>query len=82
MKINDMNLSIKQSYYNKSTTEEDNITHNIDISKNYPLYVFELNKLYFDGTKEETVDKIINDLEEVVNTLKQMRDKGDNKWEK
>ena len=74
IKINDMNLSIKQSFYNKSTIEEDGITHKIDTDKEYPLYVFELNKIYLDETREETVNKIINDLEEVVSKLKQIKE--------
>ena len=74
MKINDMNLSIKQSYYNKSTIEEDGITHNIDTNKKYPLYIFELSKIYLDGTRKETVNKIINDLEQVVSKLKQIKE--------
>ncbi len=82
MKINGINISISESYYNKSKVQEDGVTHKIDTDKQYSMYMLELHKVYFDGTKEEVLKQIINDLEAVVNKLKQIKNKGDEEWEK
>ena len=47
MKINDMQIEIKKSWYNKSQLQEDGITHIIDTEHQYPVYQFGLAKNYF-----------------------------------
>ena len=75
MKINGINFSISESHYNKSEVQKDGITHKIDTNKKYPMYILELHKIYFDGSKKDTLNQVINDLEAVINKLKQIRDK-------
>lgn len=82
MKINGINFSISESHYNKSKVQEDGITHKIDTDKKYQMYMLELHKVYFDGSKEDVINQIINDLEAVVNKLKQIRDKETQQWER
>ena len=81
MKINDMEVFISQSYYNKSTVGPDGITHQIDTETEYPLYTLHLSKVYFDGSKEETVSQIISDLEAVISKLRQLKKEKEIDWE-
>ncbi len=74
MKINNMDMHIQKGYYNKSTVEPDGITYKIDTSKQHSLYTFNLRKVYFDASKEETLSSIIEDLQEVINTLKKVKE--------
>ena len=76
MKINGINISIIESHYNKSKAQKDGVTHKIDVDKKYQMYMLELHKVYFESTKEEILNQIINDLEAVVNKLKQIRENG------
>ena len=70
MKINDMQIEIKKSWYNKSQLQEDGITHIIDTEHQYPVYQFGLAKNYFDiEEKSDVIRKIIKDLEGIIQTL-------------
>lgn len=78
MKINDMQIEIKKSWYNKSQLQEDGITHIIDTEHQYPVYQFGLAKNYFDIEKKSDVIKtIIKDLEGMIQTLGELLEKED-----
>lgn len=73
MKINDVEIEIRKSYYNKSHVQEDGVTHIIDTEHSYPVYQFGLAKNYFDiEEREDVVRSIITDLKSVVSELEQM----------
>ena len=73
MKINDVEIEIRKSYYNKSHVQEDGVTHIIDTEHSYPVYQFGLAKNYFDiEEREDVVRSIITDLKSVVFELEQM----------
>ena len=74
MKINGINISISGSHYNKSKIQKDEVTHKIEADKKYQMYMLELHKAYFNGTKEDVLNQIINDLEAVVAKLKKIRE--------
>ena len=76
MKINGVNISISESHYNKSKIQEDGVTHKIDTNEKYQMYMLELHKAYFDGTKDEVLKQIITDLEAVVNKLKRIQEQS------
>lgn len=38
LKINGLEIHIKESYYNKTKVQEDEITQIVDTSKQYPVY--------------------------------------------
>ena len=76
MKINDMQIEIKKSWYNKSQLQEDGITHIIDTEHQYPVYQFGLAKNYFDiEEKSDVIRTIIKDLEGMVQTLGELLEK-------
>ena len=76
MKINDMQIEIKKSWYNKSQLQEDGITHIIDTEHQYPVYQFGLAKNYFDiEEKSDVIRKIIKDLEGIIQTLGELLEK-------
>ena len=76
MKINDMQIEIKKSWYNKSQLQEDGITHIIDTEHQYPVYQFGLAKNYFDiEEKSDVIKTIIKDLEGMVQTLGELLEK-------
>ena len=78
MKINDMQIEIKKSWYNKSQLQEDGITHIIDTEHQYPVYQFGLAKNYFDiEEKSDVMKTIIKDLEGMVQTLGELLEKED-----
>ena len=78
MKINDMQIEIKKSWYNKSQLQEDGITHIIDTEHQYPVYQFGLAKNYFDiEEKSDVIRTIIKDLEGMVQTLGELLEKED-----
>ena len=78
MKINDMQIEIKKSWYNKSQLQEDGITHIIDTEHQYPVYQFGLAKNYFDiEEKSDVIRKIIKDLEGIIQTLGELLEKED-----
>lgn len=78
MKINDMQIEIKKSWYNKSQLQEDGITHIIDTEHQYPVYQFGLAKNYFDiEEKSDVIKTIIKDLEGMVQTLGELLEKED-----
>ena len=78
MKINDMQIEIKKSWYNKSQLQEDGITHIIDKEHQYPVYQFGLAKNYFDiEEKSDVIKTIIKDLEGMVQTLGELLEKED-----
>lgn len=73
MKINDVEIEIRKSYYNKSYVQEDGITYITDTEHSYPVYQFGLAKNYFDiEEREDVVRSIITDLKSVVSELEQM----------
>lgn len=73
MKINDVEIEIRKSYYNKSYVQEDGITHIIDTEHSYPVYQFGLAKNYFDiEEREDVVRSIVSDLKSVISELEQM----------
>ena len=76
MKINDMQIEIKKSWYNKSQLQEDGITHIIDTEHQYPVYQFGLAKNYFDiEEKSDVIKTIIKDLEGIIQTLGELLEK-------
>ena len=76
MKINDMQIEIKKSWYNKSQLQEDGITHIIDTEHQYPIYQFGLAKNYFDiEEKSDVIRTIIKDLEGMIQTLGELLEK-------
>ena len=76
MKINDMQIEIKKSWYNKSQLQEDGITHIIDTEHQYPVYQFGLAKNYFDiEEKSDVIKMIIKDLEGMIQTLGELLEK-------
>ena len=78
MKINDMQIEIKKSWYNKSQLQEDGITHIIDTEHQYPVYQFGLAKNYFDiEEKSDVIKMIIKDLEGMIQTLGELLGKED-----
>lgn len=78
MKINDMQIEIKKSWYNKSQLQEDGITHIIDTEHQYPVYQFGLAKNYFDiEEKSDVIKTIIKDLEGMVQTLGELLERED-----
>ena len=78
MKINDMQIEIKKSWYNKSQLQEDGITHIIDTEHQYPVYQFGLAKNYFDiEEKSDVIRTIIKDLEGIIQTLGELLEKED-----
>ena len=78
MKINDMQIEIKKSWYNKSQLQEDGITHIIDTEHQYPVYQFGLAKNYFDiEEKSDVIRTIIKDLEGIIQTLGELVEKED-----
>ena len=78
MKINDMQIEIKKSWYNKSQLQEDGITHIIDTEHQYPIYQFGLAKNYFDiEEKSDVIKTIIKDLEGMIQTLGELLEKED-----
>ena len=78
MKINDMQIEIKKSWYNKSQLQEDGITHIIDTEHQYPVYQFGLAKNYFDiEEKSDVIKTIIKDLEGIIQTLGELLEKED-----
>ena len=78
MKINDMQIEIKKSWYNKSQLQEDGITHIIDTEHQYPVYQFGLAKNYFDiEEKSDVIKMIIKDLEGMIKTLGELLEKED-----
>lgn len=78
MKINDMQIEIKKSWYNKSQLQEDGITHIIDTEHQYPVYQFGLAKNYFDiEEKSDVIKMIIKDLEGMIQTLGELLEKED-----
>lgn len=78
MKINDMQIEIKKSWYNKSQLQEDGITHIIDTEHQYPVYQFGLAKNYFDiEEKSDVIRTIIKDLEGMIQTLGELLEKED-----
>lgn len=80
MNINGIDISISESYYNKSQVGEDGITHTIDTSKRYPMYTLYVHKNYMESdTRIDAVKQMIQDLQSVVNTLQEVVDKEDTK---
>ena len=78
MKINDIQIEIKKSWYNKSQLQEDGITHIIDTEHQYPIYQFGLAKNYFDiEEKSDVIRTIIKDLEGIIQTLGELLEKED-----
>ncbi|MGN1326490.1 MAG: hypothetical protein ACI4VQ_00160 [Clostridia bacterium] len=78
MKINDMQIEIKKSWYNKSQLQEDGVTHIIDTEHQYPVYQFGLAKNYFDmEEKSDVIRTIIKDLEGMIQTLGELLEKED-----
>ena len=76
MKINDMQIEIKKSWYNKSQLQEDGITHIIDTEHQYPIYQFGLAKNYFDiEERPDVIRAIIKDLEGMIQTLGELLEK-------
>ena len=76
MKINDMQIEIKKSWYNKSQLQEDGITHIVDTEHQYPVYQFSLAKNYFDiEEKSDVIKTIIKDLEGIIQTLGELLEK-------
>lgn len=74
MRINDMNIEIHQNWYNKTKVQA-GVTHIVDTNKKYPLYSLEIRKSYYNVEKEDVVDKIIADLEGVVEHLKRIKER-------
>lgn len=73
MKVNDIDIVIHKSWYNKSQVQEDGVTHIIDTSTQYPLYQLCINKNYFDYTDDtQLVKDIIKDLNSVISKLQQL----------
>ena len=69
-----MNIQIQKSWYNKTKLQSDGLTHIIDTDKKYPIYNLEIEKYYYDmNNKEEVLEKIITDLEEVIEHLKRIK---------
>lgn len=63
MTINDMELIIKKTWYNKSKVGEDGITHTVDTEHQYPVYQFGMAKNYFDyDNREQVLNELIADL--------------------
>lgn len=73
MRINDIEIEIRKSFYNKSHVQEDGITHIIDTEHNYPVYQFGMAKNYFDiEDKQDVVRNIVSDLKSVVSELERL----------
>ena len=77
MKIKGINVEIQKGWYNKTKLQPDRKTHIIDTSKQYPIYELAIRKCYYDiESKEEVVEEVITDLEEVIEQLKRIKQKG------
>lgn len=74
MKINNLEMEIKKSFYNKTKVLEDGITHKVDTSIDYPVYQFGLAKNYFKEDKIEVIEDIQNDLQTVINELEKLKE--------
>ena len=77
MKINDVEFKIKESWYNRTQVQEDGVIHKVGEEK-FPMFTVSLDKNYYlsgygEGMRELVVDAVIEDLEQVVQRLKQIR---------
>lgn len=77
MKQNDLDIRIKEGRYNKSKVASDGITHIIDTDTSYKMYSLEIHKDYFTEDKDEVIQNIIQDLETLLQTLKQKTNSKD-----
>ena len=75
---NDMQIGIKESWYNKTTIQEDGVTQVVDTSKTYPLYQVQIMKNYFDVDMYSLLPEIISDLQQIISKLQEIQ-KQENK---
>jgi uridine kinase len=67
---NNLQLKIKETWYNKTIVQEDGVTQLVDTEHLYPLYQLEIFKDYFNAdNKEEAIRNIISDLKETTRQL-------------
>lgn len=71
MTINDMNIEIHKTWYNKTRVLEDGITHEVDPTE-YTVYQFGMAKNYFMEDKQEVTKLLIKDLRDVANHLEKL----------
>ena len=74
MKVNNMNVNVTQSFYNKTEVKEDGVTHIVDTEHSYTLYQLDINKVYFNGNRQEVAEQIIEDLQAVIDKIKEMKE--------
>lgn len=79
---NDIDLSIKRSYYNRTVVGEDGVTQTVDTEHQYPLFQLQIFKNYFNTSEEQLVSKIISDLKAVVEALENMEKEANKESER
>lgn len=81
LKINDMEIEIHRTTYNKTVVQEDGITHIVDPTP-HTVYQFGMGKNYFDiEDKSDVTRAIISDLRATALYLEQLLDKDKEKDE-
>lgn len=71
MTINDMNVEVHKTWYNKTQVLEDGVTHEVDPTE-YTVYQFGMAKNYFMEDREEMTKLLIKDLRDVANHLEKL----------
>ena len=71
MTINDMNVEVHKTWYNKTRVLEDGVTHGVDPTE-YTVYQFGMAKNYFMEDREEMTKLLIKDLRDVANHLEKL----------
>lgn len=76
---NNMEINIYKGHYSKAEkVEGTENTYRVNGEKTYPLYEFELHKVYRDiNSKEECLNEVILDLKNALRELKQIRNRGE-----
>lgn len=71
MIVNDMNIEIHKTWYNKTRVQEDGVTHIVDPTP-HTVYQFGMAKNYFMEDKQEVTKLLIKDLRDVANHLEKL----------
>ena len=76
---NGMEIGIYKGHYSKAEkVEGTENTYAVNSGITYPLYEFELHKVYRDiDSKEECLKQVIADLKNTLKELKQIRNRGE-----
>ena len=75
-------MSIREQWYNPTYLDKDGITWLTDTKRRETMYNLSITNTYDADNKEEVVDNIITDLEELLGELKMLRKKDKEKGER